>query len=229
MTQQINFPHIFCVKTYMDDREGYYLLRWSLGPNDNDNPVHILKPRNHDNRFYNIESVPLSQQNMALRTIHTRKNSGNVVRPIRWAFTNQRLKFEETRIPVLRILPMNSLPAIKANAFIPIVVPVVVPVAPVITTITPVTPVTIIQPKKYIIDSIPQHIVRAILRDAVMQEEVCPITSVEIDIGNGAVTSCFHLFEKDAIAKWLSMPGSRDKCPLCNNPCNSYTLNDLAQ
>ena len=222
MTQQINFPHLFCVKTHMDDREGYYLLRWSLGPNDNDNPVHILRPRNHDNRFYNIESVPLSQQNLNLRTIHTRKNGGNVVRPIRWAFTNQRLKFEETRIPVLRILPMNSLPAIKANAFIPIITPVV----PVITTVTPVTPTTV-QPKKYIINSIPQHIVRAILRDAVMQEEVCPITSVEIDIKNGAVTSCFHLFEKDAIAKWLSMPGSSDKCPVCNNQCNSYTLNDL--
>jgi len=214
MTQQVNFPHLFCVKTHMDDRQGYYLLRWSLGPNENDHPVHILRPRNHDNRFYNIESVPLSQQNLNLRTIHTRKNGGNVVRPIRWAFTNQRLKFEDTRIPVLRILPMNSLPAIKANSFIPIITPVV----PVI-----VTPIQ----KKYTIDSIPQHIVRAILRDAVMQEEVCPITSMEIDIENGAVTSCFHLFAKDAIAKWLSIPGSRDKCPVCNNPCNSYTLNDV--
>jgi hypothetical protein len=218
---QVNFPHLFCVKTNMDDREGYYLLRWSLGPTNNDNPVHILRPRNHDNRFYNIESVPLSQQNLNLRTIHTRKNGGNVVRPIRWAFTNQRLKFEDTRIPVLRILPMNSLPAIKANAFIPIITPVV----PVIVATPAPAPIQ----KKYTIDSIPQHIVRAILRDAVMQEEVCPITSVEIDIKNGAVTSCFHLFEKDAIAKWLSMPGSRDKCPVCNNPCNSYTLNDMDQ
>jgi hypothetical protein len=220
---QVNLPHLFCVKTNLNDREGYYLLRWSLGPTNNDNPVHILRPRNHDNRFYNIEPIPLAQQNFTLNTIHTRKNGGNVVRPIRWAFTHQRLKFEDTRIPVLRILPMNSLPAIKANSFIPIITPV----TPVITTV-PVIPVTT-QPKKYTIDSIPQHIVRAILRDAVMQEEVCPITSMEIDIENGAVTSCFHLFEKDAIAKWLSMPGSRDKCPVCNNPCNSYTLNDVGQ
>jgi hypothetical protein len=223
MTQQgqINFPHLFCVKTYMDNREGYYLLRWSLGPNENDHPVHILRPRNHDNRLYNIESVPLAQVNLNLNTIHTRKNGGNVVRPIRWAFTNQRLKFEDTRIPVLRILPMNSLPAIKPSSFIPIITPVV----PVIVA----TPLPAPIQKKYTIDSIPQHIVRAILRDAVMQEEVCPITSMEIDIENGAVTSCFHLFEKDAIAKWLSMPGSRDKCPVCNNPCNSYTLNDVGQ
>jgi hypothetical protein len=79
-------------------------------------------------------------------------------------------------------------------------------------------------PPKYPIDTIPQHIIRALLRDAVMQEEICPITNMELDVSNGAVTSCFHLFNRDAICKWLSMPGSRDKCPVCNCPCNSYTL-----
>ena len=59
-----------------------------------------------------------------------------------------------------------------------------------------------------------------------MTEEVCAITGEEIDVANGAVTSCFHLFEKNAIATWLAMPNSRDKCPVCNENCNSYTLDD---
>lgn len=217
--QQPNFPHTFCVKTRMGERDGYFLMRWSLGNLENDAAVHILKGTNHHNRFYNIERIPAVQQNHTLYTIQTRKNSGNVVRPIRWGFTDQCLKEDDMTFPVLRILPMNALPSMKNSNFIPIIVntpaPVQIPAAPTVPTV---------QAKKYTIESIPQHIVRAILRDAVMQEEVCPITSVELDIENGAVTSCFHLFEKNAIMKWLLMPGSRDKCPVCNCPCNSYTL-----
>jgi hypothetical protein len=89
----------------------------------------------------------------------------------------------------------------------------------------PQAPVAPVQ-KKYPITTIPQHIVMALLRDAAMQEEVCPITSEEIDVTNGAVTSCFHLFEKNAIMQWLLMPNSRDKCPVCNATCNSFTLDE---
>jgi SUMO ligase MMS21 Smc5/6 complex component len=67
--------------------------------------------------------------------------------------------------------------------------------------------------------------VRAILRDAAMQEEVCPIIGNEIDITNGAVTSCFHIFEKNAITKWLSTPSSQEKCPICSAKCIAFTLN----
>jgi len=198
----------------MGGRQGYYLMRWSVGNIENNQNVHILKGTPHHDRFYNIETIPLAQQqNNHWYRISTRKNAGNIVRPIRWIFTSQKLKYDDMSIPVLTISPMNALPNMKPTSFIPIV------------TNTPAVPaVPQIQAKKYTMDSIPQHIVRAILRDAVMQEEICPITSIEIDIANGAVTSCFHLFEKNAIMKWLLMPGSRDKCPICNSPCNSYTL-----
>jgi hypothetical protein len=86
-------------------------------------------------------------------------------------------------------------------------------------------PQTVLQtPKLYTIATIPQHAVRAFLRDAAMQEEVCSITGEEIDVTNGAITSCFHTFEKNAIATWLAMPNSRDKCPVCNSKCNSFTV-----
>lgn len=214
---QPEFPHMFCVKTRVGGRDGYFLMQWSLGHIENDATVHILKGTPHRDRFYNIETIPEAEQNHTLHTISTRKGSGNVVRPIRWAFTHQRLRYHAVIFPVLRIMPMAALPSMKITSFIPIVVNIPAP-------IQPAAPQPTVQAKKYTMDSIPQHIIRALLRDAVMQEEVCPITSVELDIANGAVTSCFHLFEKNAIMKWLLMPASRDKCPVCNCPCNSYTL-----
>jgi hypothetical protein len=221
---------MFCVKTYMGEREGYFLMRWSVGNMVNNEIVHILKPTPHHGRFYNIEFIPLAQQNNNLFRISTRKNAGNIVRQISWGFTSQRLKNDEMIIPVLRISPMNALPSMKVLSFIPIIdnnpatpnPATPNPATPVIQAV-PADPVVPIQ-KKYAIENIPQHIVRALLRDAVMHEEICPITNAQIDVSNGAVTSCFHLFDRDAIAQWLSMPGSRDKCPVCNCPCNSYCL-----
>jgi len=223
--QQPELPHMFCVKTHMGEREGYFLMRWSVGNAVNNEVVHILKPTPHHGRFYNIEFIPLAQQNNNLFRISTRKNAGNIVRPITWRFTPEKLKYEEMTIPVLRISPMNALPSIKASSFIPIVTNApAAPAAPV-QEVPEVPAVPAVQEQPiYPIETIPQHIIRAVLRDAVMHEEICPITNMELDVSNGAITSCFHLFNRDAICKWLSMPGSRDKCPVCNSPCNSYTL-----
>ena len=221
---QREFPHMFCVKTHMGGREGYFLMRWSVGNIVNDEMIHILKPTPHRERFYTIEFFPLAQQNNNWFRISTRKNAGNIVRPISWKFTSEKLKDGDITIPVLKISPMNALPSMKASSFIPIITN-----TPAVTAVTaapaaPVVPAIPEDPPKYPIETIPQHIIRAVLRDAVMHEEICPITNMELDISNGAITSCFHLFNRDAICKWLSMPGSRDKCPVCNSPCNSYTL-----
>ncbi len=226
-----NLPITFCVKTTQNGREGYYLMRWSHGGVDpNGKIIHILKPANHHNNFYNISSIA---RPIRWNEIITRKNSGNLTRSINWKFTNQRLTCEEQRIPVIHITPMStSLPVIKPYSFIPITQPVqqVNPVQPVPQLNLPahIAEMNIPQNtvKKFPITTIPQHIVMALLRDAAMQEEVCPITTVELDVTNGAVTSCFHLFEKNAIMQWLLMPNSRDKCPVCNAPCNSFTLDD---
>lgn len=223
-----DLPNTFCVKTIMNGREGYYLMRWSHGGLDADNKIiHILKPANHHDNFYNISSTAAT---IRWNVIVTKKNSGTVTRSIHWMYTNQRLTSNEQRIPVIHITPMStSLPVIKPYSFIPIRQPVQ-PVQPVPQLHLPahITAMNIPRNtiKNFPITTIPQHIVMALLRDAAMQEEVCPITSEELDVTNGAVTSCFHLFEKNAIMKWLLMPNSRDKCPVCNAACNSFTLTD---
>lgn len=217
---QPELPMTFCIKTRMGNRDGYYLLRWSQGGLDpNGKIIHVLKAANHLDRFYNIATVT---RHPNWYKVITRKNSGTLTREIQWRFSPQNLRYDGTNIPVLKISPAStSLPSIKASSFIPITAPEIqVPVVPVP---LPVVPVPVVQ-KKFTIATIPQHTVMALLRDAAMQEEVCPITSEEIDITNGAVTSCFHLFEKNAIMQWLLMPNSRDKCPVCNAQCNSFTL-----
>jgi len=220
-----DLPHTFCVKTMVNGRHGYYLMRWSHGGLDANNKIiHILKPANHHNNFYNISSTTRTIQ---WNEIVTKKNSGTLTRSISWMYTNQRLTCDDNRIPVIRITPMStSLPVMKPYSFIPITVEPVQPVQPVPNLQLPVNIAQMNIPveKKFPITTIPQHIVMALLRDAAMQEEVCPITTVELDVTNGAVTSCFHLFEKNAIMQWLLMPNSRDKCPVCNTACNSFTL-----
>ncbi len=211
-------PHIFCVKARNGNREGFFLLRWSTGETDiNGRVIHILKPSNHHGRFYSINTVVADQ---TLHNIISRKGQGNITRPMSWHLTDLQLRDPDgMRIPVIRVTSQTVLPALKLTSFIPIVANI--PAAPV-----PDVPVIVeeIQPKKYTIPSIPQHIIRALLTSAVMNEETCPITSGDIDVSNGAITSCFHFFEKTAINRWLSMPNSKDECPLCKTPCNSYTL-----
>jgi len=227
--QNQELPITFCIKTTLNAREGYYLLRWSHGGLDANNKIiHILKPANHHNNYYNISSTT---RTIRWNEIVTKKTSGTVTRSINWKYTNQRLTCDENRIPVIHITPMStSLPVMKPFSFIPITVQPVQPVQPVPNLQLPAHIAAMNIPrntiKNFPITTIPQHIVMALLRDAAMQEEVCPITSEEIDVTNGAVTSCFHLFEKNAIMQWLLMPNSRDKCPVCNAACNSYTLTD---
>jgi len=211
-TQAHQLPHLFCVKTNHGNREGYFLLRWSTGETAEDGSVvHILKPSNHQGRFYTIDTIVA---NYTINTITSKKGQGNVTRPMKWHFTDRRLRDpDERRIPVIRVTSQSVLPAFKLTSFIPIIAN------------TPVAPeIPIVQTKKYTITSIPQHVIRALLTNAVMNGETCPITSEDIDVSNGAVTSCFHFFEKNAIIKWLLMPNSKDECPLCKTPCNSYTL-----
>lgn len=215
-----DLPILFCIRTPYQGRDGYYLMRWSHGGLDANNKiVHILKPANHHNRFYNISNMTRTRR---WNDIVSRKNNGNITRPIRWMFSGSRLTCEDDRVPIIIITPMStSLPQMKPYSFIPITQPVQ-PVQPVPTLQLPARIYPTV--KNFPITTIPQHIVMALLRDAAMQEEVCPITSEEIDVTNGAVTSCFHLFEKNAIMQWLLMPNSRDKCPVCNAQCNSFTL-----
>jgi hypothetical protein len=67
--------------------------------------------------------------------------------------------------------------------------------------------------------SLPPHIVKIVLADAIRKNEVCPITSDNITETNATVTSCGHVFTADAITEWLSLPSSRGQCPVCKQMC----------
>ena len=217
----IPFPPIFVVHTVHLGREGYALYTCDEGPLDTiGRRVYIVRPTNHGSVFYTVRDDDIEN------TYHTavlKKRQGRVNHYITWKNERKCLTRGNLKYPVLRITPMSSLPVVNINTFIPIVQPQQpAPVQP-----TPVVPVPVPvpeAPKIYTIATIPQHAVRAMLRDAAMHEETCSITGDEIDVTNGAVTSCFHLFEKNAIATWLAMPNSQDKCPVCNYKCNSFTL-----
>ena len=220
--QQQDLPILFAILAKRGQTRGYYLVRWSHGGLDAANKIiHVLKPANHHNRFYNIHAF--QRPGIRWNNIVTKKNQGTMIRASKWKFVNERLHSNGDRIPVIRISPSSTtLPLMPSYAFVPITTNNTVQAPPVVPPVVP--PVNLTVTRKYPISTIPQHIVLSLLRDAVMQEEVCPITSENIDVANGAVTSCFHLFEKNAILQWLLMPSSQDKCPVCNCPCNSFTL-----
>ena len=225
--QQQDLPILFAILAKRGQTRGYYLVRWSHGGVDAANKIiHVLKPANHHNRFYNIHAF--QRPGIRWNNIVTKKNQGTMIRASKWKFVNERLHSNGDRIPVIRISPSSTtLPLMPSYAFVPITTNNTVqapPVAPPVAPPAQIPPVNLTVTRKYPISTIPQHIVLSLLRDAVMQEEVCPITSENIDVANGAVTSCFHLFEKNAILQWLLMPSSQDKCPVCNCPCNSFTL-----
>ena len=194
-------------------------MRWSQGPNDpNGRAVHILKPSYHHDRFYNVSRRLGTDPVTPVNRILVRKGHGTVNREISWYLRQEVLTYQGIRYPVLQCTPSTALPSTNNHSFIPVLdpAPAVAPVE------APAAPVPL--QRHYKIKTIPQHIVLALLRDAAMNEATCPITSDDIDVTNGAVTSCFHLFDRDAIARWLAMPYSKDECPVCKQPCNSYSL-----
>ena len=62
----------------------------------------------------------------------------------------------------------------------------------------------------------PTHIKNIILTDAISKNEYCPILSEPITMKNGEITSCGHIFIKEAIHQWLTM---RTTCPICKQDC----------
>jgi len=69
-------------------------------------------------------------------------------------------------------------------------------------------------------NSLPTHIIKIVLADAIRKNEVCPITSEDITETNATVTCCGHVFTTTAITHWLSLPSSRNECPVCKQKCS---------
>ena len=225
-------PEAFVIHTHSANRAGYALYRWTDAGVDNENrQIHAIRVMQHRELFYDVvtdTSLPLGY-----RTVQCKKAQGNVVRGLHWAYTRKVLNYEgpqgNRRYPEIHITNQSStLPGFKPYSFIPITTAPVIPAIPNAPALPggPAAPAAPRLIQRNTIYTIPQHAVRAFLRDAAMQEEICPITNEEIDVTNGAMTSCFHLFEKNAIATWLAMPNSEAKCPVCKNKCTSFTLEE---
>lgn len=64
--------------------------------------------------------------------------------------------------------------------------------------------------------TIPPRIAKLIAEDASMREEMCPITMETINPQTAKVTSCYHVFDGQAIDEWLS---TKSTCPVCKQDC----------
>ena len=210
----LDMPLHFAVKIYWKGREGYSLIEARKQED-----VFILQNIYHGNLFYNIEDCNRPADPRTDFSCKTKKISGTVEHKIVWVYTTQQLKHQNTVYPIIKFTPRNHLPTAKTRTFIPITVRQ--PVQPVLP-VQPVQPEPIIT---YPIKTIPQHAIKFILLGSLIEGEECSITGSSINAENGAVTTCFHIFEKEAITRWLEQASSNKKCPVCMQPCNIYSLN----
>jgi hypothetical protein len=91
-----------------------------------------------------------------------------------------------------------------------------VPIAP------PVYPAPVYSPpvKSDSEKSLPPHVKKLLISEAIRNKEPCPISSEDITQTNASVTSCGHVFVSTEIKKWLSMAASKDLCPVCKQKCS---------
>ena len=219
--QERQLPGVFAINMrHPDGRNGYIFIQSLLQANDAEGRrVYRLRRQVHHGLYYN--AVRLTDGELAnneYQAVQTLKPSGNMARRMRWKYGRHAMVNTGAglRYPLLVITPFAVLPVMDQSNFIPIVDPPVAATVPIVPAIRP----------RYTIKDIPQHALRLMLQGAVMLEEICPITGEEIDISNGAITTCFHLFERNAIATWLAMPSSKNSCPVCKVACDSYSLDE---
>lgn len=199
-------PVHFAVKIDWRGREGYSLLEARK-----ENDIYILRNIYHGNVFYNIDDYERPADPRTDFTCKAKKISGTVEHKITWRHSPQRLRHQNTLYPILVFTPRSHLPRAKTRTFIPITVrdaPQTQPQAPLAV--------------KFPIKTIPQHAVRLLLLGSLIDGEECSITGNPINAENGAVTTCFHIFEKEAITRWLEQESSNKKCPVCMQECDVY-------
>ena len=66
--------------------------------------------------------------------------------------------------------------------------------------------------------AIPKRIAWLIAEDASKNQDTCPITSDLISPVTAGVTTCFHVFEYEAIQEWATR-NPNTKCPTCRERC----------
>jgi len=69
---------------------------------------------------------------------------------------------------------------------------------------------------------IPRRIAWLIAEDACKRGDLCPIVQEELSPLTSSVTSCFHVFNTEAIASWEARQEGRElPCPVCREPCQT--------
>jgi hypothetical protein len=69
---------------------------------------------------------------------------------------------------------------------------------------------------------IPSHIVRGFVESAINKKEVCPISLDALVMGHVAMTTCGHLFEKEALMNAINT--SCPTCPTCRAVIKEYDI-----
>lgn len=231
--QTLRLPPAFCVESYnIAGRAGYSILG-TVEEEAQPLNICIIKTKKHNDMYFQIinDTAHILHNRTTWRQTLTRKGQGRLNRLAKWRHTGTSLKHDDIEYPVIRIKSQNTIiPALGNDSFIPIInnnqaTRVVAPPAPAAPrNMNPPTR-SIPPPLQPLIDVIPQHAIKLILLGALIEGEICPITTNDITLVNGAVTTCFHLFDKDAINQWLNTPASRGECPVCKDSCVSYSMN----
>jgi len=79
---------------------------------------------------------------------------------------------------------------------------------------------TVVSKENVIYMTMPPHVKKLIIADAIRNKESCPISCDEITHENATVTSCGHVFITNEIKRWLSIESSNSLCPVCKQNCN---------
>jgi hypothetical protein len=72
--------------------------------------------------------------------------------------------------------------------------------------------------------SIPKHIARLAILDAISKQEPCVISLEELTPETAVITPCGHVVSRHAAEHWMS---SAHSCPVCRAPCSVEQLQHL--
>jgi len=191
---------------------------------------------NAQRRFWKPKSLSQDEiPNIDIRSHSTPEGKVNInISPftnyqkyVRCKAINKYMHYNNTRVPIIQKLPGSQFefkqsmfngefPCTTINALAPVYAEpmwslyptTTVQVAPVVVAPVPVAPVVApIQPTP-----IPKRIAWLIAEDACKNNEICSITLEELTPITASVTSCFHVFDKTALAQWFL---TKEVCPMC--------------
>lgn len=80
-------------------------------------------------------------------------------------------------------------------------------------------PLVIPPPLALLQEKLPKRIAWLIAEDASKAGNTCPISTNEISPITASVTTCYHVFETEAINEWVERNPINTPCPVCRKSC----------